>query len=157
MRRMTLASPGGRQRLSLLLIAVSALLAGAGAFVRATESPGSSTHSSGYFFDVAGWLLACAAAIVEARVSDIFFQFSERKQKRRALSLTLVGILCALIGCYFASLLVGRDSPTVLAALANAAMVGGVGAGLAGIFSLGWFYGGNYAAKRVEKLSEEEW
>jgi len=36
-------------------------------------------------------------------------------------------------------------------------MVGGVGAGLAGIFSLGWFYGGNYAAKRVEKLSEEEW
>lgn len=157
MPAMTFASPVGRRRLSLLLIAVAAFLAGVGALIRATESPGSTSHSFGYLFDVAGWLIALFAAIVEARVADLFFQFSERGPKRRALALTLIGLICAIAGCYSASVLLDRDSPAIVAALANALMVGGIGAGLAGMFSLGWFYSGNYAAKRVEKLSEEEW
>ncbi len=157
MRRLDFASPAGRQRRSLLLIAIAALLAGVGALIRAIESPGSASHSLGYLFDAVGWVLALIAAVAEARIADLFFQFSERKARRRALVLTLVGLTGAIAGCFVASAVVERESVAIVTAVANAVMVGGVAAGLAGLFSLGWFYGGNYAAKRVEKLSEEEW
>jgi hypothetical protein len=36
-------------------------------------------------------------------------------------------------------------------------LVGGFGVGLGGLATLGWFYGGRYAERRIERMGEDDW
>jgi hypothetical protein len=135
------------------LLAAGAVLAGLGAAWRAGES----SSNSSYYLDALAWLVVAAGAAVEAVSANLFFQVQPRFARRRALLLAIPGVIAGIAGCYLASAVFDSDSSPFAAGVANAALVGGIGAGLAGFFSLAWFYGGAYAARRIEKLSEEDW
>ncbi len=146
-----------RRRLSLTLIGVAATVAGAGGTIRATALDGSGRDSATYLLDVVAWLVMLTAAANEAFAANPFFQIDPRAARRRAILLASVGLFASLLGCYLASWVFEDSSPAILPGVANAVLVSGMGALLAGLLSLGWSYGGNYAARRIEKLSEEDW
>jgi hypothetical protein len=156
-RRSRFSSPRFQRRLSLTLIGTGALFAGVGAVIRASTPDGSTRHSASHLFDAAAWLIVVIAAVIETISASLLFQIEPRGARRRGVLLAALGVLAALLGCYLASSTFDDDSPAVLSGAANVVLVGGIGAGLAGVMSLGWQYGGAYAARRIEKLGEDDW
>jgi hypothetical protein len=145
-----------KRRIALGIIVSGGLFAAAGAVIRATEA-GSDARGASYLFDVAGWLTVVAGAVLEARTAQLFLQAFPRAAKRRAISFATFGVLAALIGFVIASTVADSRAPAAAVAAAMFVLVAGAGTGLAGLFSLGWFYGGDYAAGRIEKMGDDDW
>ena len=150
--RRRFSNPTQQRRFAVGLIAFGGALAGLGAALRADGGSPSS-----YFLDVLGWFVVVAGAVLEAKTAQLFLAAFPRPARRRAIAFAVVGVIAALAGCVVASAVVDRDSPALLSAVAMFGLVAGIGLGLAGLFSLGWYFGGDYAAGRIEKLSEEDW
>jgi hypothetical protein len=149
-------NPVVKRWIALAIIVAGGLFAAAGAVVRATAA-GSDAQSSSYLLDVAGWLTVVAGAVLEARAAQLFLQAFPRSAKRRAISFTTFGLPAALIGCVLASTVADSDAPALVAGAAMFVLLAGAGIGLAGLFSLGWFYGGDYAASRIERMGDDDW
>lgn len=134
-------------------MAVGGVLAAVGAAIR----NGSGGSNETYLLDAAGLLTAVSGAVIEAKTADLFFEATPVSAMRRAIALAFGGIVAALSGCVLASFVFDDSAHALLPAGAMFILVGGAGAGLAGLFSLAWYYGGEYAAKRIERLSDQEW
>lgn len=148
------ANPAVKRRIAVGVVCAGGMIAGFGALWRAVDD---GAGNATYFLDVVGWLSVVAGALLEARMSVLFFQAFPTASRRRAVAFILFGVPAALGGCIVASMLADEDTPALLSAAAMTALVAGVGFGLAGLFSLGATYGGDYAARRIETLGEEEW
>ena len=140
----------------MLLILCSAGLAGLGSYLRVTDGFGAS-RAGGYLLETAGLLLAAGAAAWQARVAEMLILFDAKAVRRRAILSLLAGMCAALIGCVAASTIETDRYDDYVRAIAAAGIVGGLGLGLAGFFSLGWAFGMGYAGARIERLSEEDW
>lgn len=125
-----------------------------GGALRASEHGGASGSSLPI---VAGFLVVLAGAAVEALTAQLFLQVMPNLARRRALALSLGGVGGALLGCVLGSTAFDAGAPWPLAGLATATLVGGVGAALGGLASLAAYHGGDYAARRIEQLSDEDW
>lgn len=147
-----LANPRVQRRLGIALIALGGLLSAAGGYLRAGDG-GSAT----YYLDVLGLMLVIAGAVFETRSAQLFLAARPQSARRRALAFAVVGVIAGLTGCIAASRIADDDAPALLSGLALFGLVGGFGLGLSGLLSLAFFYGGDYAARRIETLSEEEW
>jgi hypothetical protein len=156
-KRRRFSNPSVQRRLGVGLIVLGGVLAGLGALMRAMTRDGSASHSAAYLLDSCGWLIVVAGAVVEARAAQLFLQATPRPASRRAVSFWVLGLLAGLTGCVLASKVSADDTPALVAAGAMFVLISGIGFGLAGFFSLAWYYGGEYAGRRIEKLSDEEW
>jgi hypothetical protein len=116
----------------------------------------SGTGNGAFLFDVLGWFIACAGAVVEARSAGFWFEVKPAPVRRRAILLLVLGLAGGLAGCITAST-VAADAGPMPEAAAMLVLVAGAGAVLAGGFSLAWTIGGDYAGRRIEQLSDEEW
>lgn len=149
--RHRLANPRLQRRLGVTIIALGGVLAGTGAAIRAaTDNPAT------YYLDTLGWFTAIAGAAFEVKSASLFFVATPRSARRRAVAFAMAGVAAGLAGCVAAST-IGDDAPALLSGACMALLVSGFGFGLAGLLGLGWFFGGEYAAARIEKLSDEEW
>jgi hypothetical protein len=102
-------------------------------------------------------LIVVVSAVQEARAAQFFFPGFPVATRRRAIAFVILGFLGAIGGCVAASIVSDDDSPAVVAAVAMFVLVAGVGSLLSGAFTLGWHYGGDYAARRVEQMREDDW
>lgn len=133
------------------MIAFGALSASAGAALRASGSGGGT-----FLLDAAGWLIAAAGAVLEARSAGMWFDIQPTAVRRRAVAFASLGVIGALGGCIAASVF-SSDRGALLQSGAMLALVGGVGFGLAGFGALAWTIGGDYAARRIEQLGDDDW
>lgn len=156
-RRRRPRSPHARRRIALCLLVVAALLGFAGGAIRAAAEPGSSRTSAASLPIAAGMIAGLVAAVVEARSALLFLQATPRPAHRRTIALAVGGVAAALVGCVLASTAFDTHAPWPLAGLAMAALVVGIGGALGGIASLAAFHGGDYVARRIERLSDEDW
>ncbi|MGH2532218.1 MAG: hypothetical protein ACRDJW_07900 [Thermomicrobiales bacterium] len=141
------ADPRRWRRLGYLLVTIAAVLAGVAAAWRARGGPNGT-----YLLDVASWLLAVGSAVAEARVGLLLMGFAPAPARRRALLLTVVGLFTFLLGCMLFS--AGSNTDALIPGIAGASLIGGVGLGLGGLFTLAAHYGGDYAASRIERLDD---
>jgi hypothetical protein len=102
-------------------------------------------------------LLAVAGAVVEVRVGDLLLTAGQPGARRRALLFAVGGIGTALVACATIPLRSSGASASPLRAALAAVLVGGFGVGLGGLATLGWFYGGRYAERRIERMGEDDW
>jgi hypothetical protein len=156
-RRARFADPLRLRRLGLALVAGGAVLAAVAAVLRGQGRPGTPGHSATYLLDVAAWFLAVAGAVVEARVGDRLLAVGQRGARQRAVLFSVGGLGAMLCACVTISLGSSGASGTPLRAALAAVMVGGLGVGLGGLATLGWFYGGRYAADRIQRMGEDDW
>ncbi len=139
------------RRIGLGFVVAGAVLAGLSSWYRADR--GSDRANWTYFLDVVAVLLAIAGAVFEARTADFFFNFAPGAAKRHAFLRLAEGLFVGLFACVVLSFV---DQP-VVHGLAAGAILLGVGIGAGGLFSLAWYYGGGYAADRIQERSEEDW
>jgi hypothetical protein len=144
--------PLEQQRIALLVIAGCAAVAGLGAYMRAESGA-----SSGYLLETVAMLVAVFAAAWRARLAGILILLDPKAVRRRAILSLLAGICAALVGCIAVSTIETDRYDSALRALAETAIVGGLGLGLAGFFSLAWAFGMGYAGERIERMGEEDW
>jgi hypothetical protein len=140
----------------MLLLLVGTLLAGIGAYLRSTAGPGES-RAGGYLLETAALAIVVGSAAWQARVAEMLILFDSKAVRRRSILSLLAGICTALVGCAVASVIETDRHDAAVRALAQAGIVGGVGLGLAGCFSLAWVYGMGYAGAKIERMSEEDW
>ena len=150
-------NPLALRRLGLALVCLGALLAGLAAWLRDRLAAGDTGHSSTYLLDVAGWFLAVAGAVLEAKVGDLLLTARQPAARRRAVLFAVVGLGAALAACATIPLRSSGASVSPLRAALAAVLVGGFGVGLGGLATLGWFYGGRYAERRIERMGEDDW
>jgi hypothetical protein len=139
----------------LLLAAMS--LAGSAAALRTILTPGSRSHSATYLLDAIALIVAVAGTGLETKSSAFAFEIWPRRARRRAIALALGGSATALVSCIAAVWSSGQGAPILVEAPVYAALIGGFGAGLAGLASLGWWYGGAYMARRIEAMGQDDW
>jgi drug/metabolite transporter (DMT)-like permease len=139
------------RRLGLGLVVAGAVLAGLSRGIRADR--GTDQANWTYVLDVVAVLLAVAGAIFEARTADLLFNFAPRAARRHAFLRLVGGVLVGLLACVLLSFV---DQP-VVHSLAAGVILLGVGIGAGGLFSLVWYYGGGYAADRIQERSKEDW
>ncbi|HKG24159.1 MAG TPA: hypothetical protein VKB09_00850 [Thermomicrobiales bacterium] len=150
-------NPLALRRLGLALILLGAILAGLAAWLRDRLAAGSVGHSATYLLDVAGWFLAIAGAVLEARVGDLLLTARQSAARRRAVLLAVGGLGAALVACATIPLRSSGASASPLRVALAAVLVGGFGLGLGGLATLGWYYGGRYAERRIERMGEDDW
>jgi drug/metabolite transporter (DMT)-like permease len=147
------ASPHRLRRIGWGLIFAGAVAAALGTALRDRASFGDGPT---YLLDTLGFLLAVAGAVLVARVGAMFLEFSPRHARRVAILQGVVGIAVTLAGCSG----LGATDPdgfgVWLRPLVAAALVGGIGVGLAGLLTLAWFYGLDWAADRMAQLDQAE-
>jgi drug/metabolite transporter (DMT)-like permease len=136
------------RRTGVAFVMLGAFLAGLGEGIRAANDSASWTD----LLDAAGLVLAVAGGVFEARTADLLFDFAPRPARRRAMLLLVVGLLVIVFACV---LLSAFDQP-VLHGIAGGAVVLGLGFGAGGLFSLAWFYGGGYAAGRIQDRADDD-
>lgn len=151
-RRNRLANPRAQRRIGAAVIALGGLLAAIGGYRRAGDG-----SSATYLLDIIGIFAVLAGAVIETRSAQLFLAAYPISAQRRAFAFAVIGVIAGLTGCIAAARIVDNDQPPLLSGIAMFGLVGGLGLGLAGLLSLAWFYGGDYAARRIEKLSEEDW
>jgi hypothetical protein len=139
------------RRMSLGLILTGAVLAGSADGVR--EAAGTGEANWTFFLDVMGLLLVLGGSALEARSADLLFTFAPAQTRRRALILLITGLVAFLFACVLLSKL---DQP-IFRGAAGALLMGGIGIGAGGLFSLVWIYGGNYAAERIQDRANDDW
>jgi hypothetical protein len=137
--------------MSLGLILTGAVLAGLADGVREAADTGEANWT--FFLDVVGLLLVLGGSVLEARSADLLFTFASAQTRRRALILLITGLVEFVIACVLLSKL---DQP-ILRGAAGALLMGGIGIGAGGLFSLVWIYGGNYAAERIQDRAKDDW
>ncbi|CAN5565587.1 hypothetical protein BH23CHL5_BH23CHL5_00870 [soil metagenome] len=93
----------------------------------------------------------------QARIAERLVQFNARQVRRVAIFSLLAGVMLLLLGCVFPSAAESDRLETAVNVMSEVAIVGGVGLGLSGLFTLMWAFGLNYAGGRIEQLSDEEW
>jgi hypothetical protein len=150
-------NPLALRRLGLGLVFLGALLAGCASWLRDRLPAGDVGHGSTYLLDVAGWFLVVAGAVLEAKVGDLLLTARQPAARRRAILFAVVGLGAALAACATIPLRSSGASASPLRAALAAVLVGGFGLGLGGLATLGWFYGGRYAERRIERMGEDDW
>lgn len=143
-------SPIHLRRLEYGALGLGATLGVAGTLLRDTGDGNSWT----FLLDTLAWLLAVAGAIAETRVSTIFSAFQPESMRRRATILFCVGILASLGACVLLSTLDQDGGAVAIRAAAAALLIGGIGAGLGGVLSVGVTVGARYAADRLANLDD---
>lgn len=147
--------PGARSNAAPLLL-LAMLMAGSAAALRSILTPGSRAHSATYLLDALSLVVAVAAAGLEVKASAFQFELAPRSARRRAIALALAGTATAMVSCVGAVWSSEQGTPVFTEVPFYAALIGGFGAGLAGLASLGWWYGGAYAARRIEAMGDED-
>ncbi len=150
-------NPLALRRLGLALILLGALLAGLASWLRDRLAAGDAGHGATYLLDVAGWFLAVTGAVLEAKVGDLLLTAGHPAARRRAVLFAVAGLGAALVACATIPLRSSGASASPLRAALAAVLVGGFGVGLGGLATLGWFYGGSYAERRIERMGEDDW
>jgi hypothetical protein len=145
------------RRLGVALITFGAILAGCAAWFRDRLAAGDVGYSMTYLLDVAGWFLAVAGAVLEAKVGDLLLTARQPAARRRAILFAVVGLGATLVACATIPLRSSGASASPLRAALAAVLVGGFGMGLGGLATLGWFYGGRYAERRIVRMGEDDW
>ena len=156
-RRRRLSNPVVKRRIALGVIGLGAALAGIAQLIRESTTGGSGSNSATYLLDVLGWLMVLAGAVIEASTAQIFFPAQPIPSSRRAIAFAVLGLVAAVFGCVLTSMVADGDTPAIVSAAGMSVLVIGVGLGLAGFFSLAWYYGGDYAARRIERLGDDDW
>ena len=151
-RRRRLSNPIVKRRIALVVIVIGAALAGVAQLIRE-----SSSDSSTYLLDVVGWIVVVAGSVIEASTAQILFPAQPVPTRRRATSFAALGVIAAVLGCVLTSMVADNDTPAIVSGMTMFVLVGGIGLGLAGTFSLAWYYGGDYAARRIERLGDDDW
>jgi hypothetical protein len=148
--RRRLADPRQLRRFGSSLILLGAVVAGIGAGWRSGDGPNAS-----YLLDTAGLLLAVAGAVADTRVGALVMSFAPREERRRALIRLTIGLVAFLPGCLALSVL--GSGQALARGLGSAALTGGAGLALGGLLTIAWHYGGDYAADRIDRLSDDDW
>jgi len=154
-RRRRLSNPIVKRRIAVVVIVFGAALAGVAQLIR--ESSFGNSSSATYLLDVLGWLVMVAGAVIEASAAQIFFPAQPVPTRRRAFTFAVLGVIAAVLGCVLTSMVADDDTPAIVAGVTMFVLVCGIGFGLAGAFSLAWYYGGDYAARRIERLGDDDW
>jgi hypothetical protein len=154
--RRYLASPRRLRRLAWGLIVTGGFLAALAVVLRDRLARGEALFNASYLLDAAWVLLAIAGAVLEARVGALFLAFAPAPARRRAVLETVVGLVVALGGCVGLGAVQAEGIGVLLRPLLAGALAAGLGVGLAGIFTLAWFYGVDWAAGRMERLDQPE-
>jgi hypothetical protein len=149
-----LSSPIVRRRLAVGLIVAGGVVAGLGAARRAASSD---APSSTYLFDSVGLLIVIVGAVLEVMTAQLFLLVAPAPARRRAIALTGGGVVGAITSCLLLSTAFDANAPWPLAGVTSAIMVAGVGAFVGGLFSLLVFHGSDYAARRINEMSQDEW
>lgn len=152
MRRRPVA-PRKLRRLGWFLLLAGALLAAAGVAVRDRRSEGDGPV---YLLDGLGFLLAVGGAVLVARVGAMFLEFAPAGARRGAILEAVGGIAAALAGCVGLGAVAADGVAEWLRPVLAAGLIGGIGVGLTGLLTLGWFYGLDWAAGRMERLDRAE-
>jgi drug/metabolite transporter (DMT)-like permease len=139
------------RRIGLGFVVAGAVIAGLSSGIRADR--GSDQANWTYFLDVVAVLMVVAGAVFETRMADLLFNFAPKDAKRRAFLRFFGGVLVGLLACVLLSFV---DQPVVHGFVAGVILLG-VGIGTGGLFSLIWYYGGGYAADRIQERSKEDW
>ncbi len=134
-----------------------ALAAGLGTGLRAWLPPSVHGRNATYLLDTLGLVLAVAAAVCEARVGAMLLDYGDRRARRRAIILAAGGLGTALLACGTIAAWERAQLAGWLRGILAAFYTGAFGAGLGGLLTLAWHYGGDYASRRIEHLSEDDW
>jgi hypothetical protein len=149
-----LAPPRNLRWLAWGLILAGALLAAAAVALRDRSDRGDSPHNASYLLSTLGLLLVAAGAVLEARAGALLLQFAPGPARRRAVAEAILGIAASLLGCVAFGGIEAKGAGSLVRSLLAALLTGGVGAGLAGLFTLAWCYGLDWAAGRMERLDQ---
>ena len=152
--RRYLNSPRWMRRFAWVLILGGAVLSAGAVALRDRFARGDDLHDASYLLTTLAFLLAVAGAVLEARVGGIFLAFAPRPARRRAILETVLGIAACLAGCVALGGVESEGGGTLVRPLLGGLLIGGLSAGLAGLFTLGWFYGLDWAAGRMERLDQ---
>lgn len=155
--RSLLGNPRALRRVGLSLLIAGALIAGLGAGLRAWLAPATPNRNATYLLDTLGIILATAGAVCEARVGTLLLDYGDRRARRRAIILAAGGAGMVLLAC---GTIAGWERAQLSVwprAMIAALYTGAFGAGLGGLLTLAWHFGGDYASQRIEHLSEDEW
>lgn len=145
--------PHRLRRLAPGLIGLGAICGLCAMLLRDSWNPGSLGHSATYLLDTLGWLLAFAGAVAAARLGSIYFRFKPASVRRRAILAAVSGTAVCLLSCVLISGV--DDAPLLVRLLAAALLIGGLGAGLAGLLTLAVTEGSRYAADRLANLDDQ--
>lgn len=155
-RRRRPLGPLQQRRVAFGILVAACALAGIGAYLRTVSAAGSQANRW-LILESIGLLVAAGAAVWQARIAERLVQFNARQVRRVAIFSLLAGVMLLLLGCVFPSAAESDRLETAVNVMSEVAIVGGVGLGLSGLFTLMWAFGLNYAGGRIEQLSDEEW
>jgi hypothetical protein len=121
------------------------------AWLRGQFERGDAQFGWSYILNVVGLFAILAGAVTEARVASLFLEFRAGPERRRAILEAVAGLTLALVGC----VALGGESGGAATRVLLAILLGlGAGAGLAGLATLAWFYGLDWAGGRLERLDQ---
>jgi MFS family permease len=87
----------------------------------------------------------------------MLLDYGDRRARRRAIILATGGLGMVLLACGTLAAWERAQLTGWLRAILAALYTGAFGAGLGGLLTLAWHYGGDYASRRIEHLSEDDW
>jgi hypothetical protein len=151
------ANPLRIRRLGYALVSAAAIFAALAIWLRSRTDPGTGSHSATYYLDVLSWLLAFGGAMLVAWVGEILLSAEHRRTRRHAILAAFTGLGAAIIACATIPIRTSTDEGLIARILLAGLMVGGFGIGLSGLATLVWFFGGRYAADRIQHMGEEDW
>lgn len=156
-KRRFFANPLRMRRLGYGVILLAAGIAGLAAWLRGRTGSGTGAHSATYYLDALSWLFAVAGALIAAWVGEMLLSAEHRKTRRQAILTALVGLGAAITACATIPIRTSTDEGLAVGAGLSALLVGSAGIGLSGLATLVWFFGGRYAADRIQKMGEDDW
>ncbi len=155
-RRRRPLGPLQQRRVAFGILLAACALAGTGAYLRSI-SPAGSQANRWLVLESAGLLVAAGSSVWQARTAERLVQFNARQVRLVAIFSLLAGVMLLLLGCIFLSAAGSDRFDTAVIVLNEVAIVGGIGLGLSGLFTLMWAFGLDYAGARIEQRSDEEW
>lgn len=143
-----LVTRSGRRRLGFMLVVLAGVLVGVATWLR-----GGGGGPGTRLIDVVALLSLVAGAVIATRADEPALTAGVPAARRRALLALAGGLFLLLLGCIL--LQAADEASRLVRALLAGAAVAGSGALLVGLLSLGWVYGGSYAADRIERMDDE--
>jgi hypothetical protein len=156
-RRRFFANPLRVSRLGYGVIVFAAGLGGSAAWFRSRTETGTGTHSATYYLDALSWLLVVFGALLVAWVGELLLSAEHRRTRRQAILTAILGLGAAITACATIPIRTSTDEGLAVRIGLSALMLLGAGVGLSGIATLVWFFGGRYAADRIQHMGEDDW